>query len=94
MYQRLNNGKVKFIWPDDDARRVYLVGDFNKWDERSLPMRKRRGRGFELELAIPPGKYTFKYLIDGIWWNDPDADDYARNSWGSEDSVILVNGLH
>lgn len=94
MYQRMKNGKVRFIWPDSKARRVYLVGDFNEWDERSLPMRKRSGRGFELELDIPPGKYTFKYLIDGVWWNDPDADDYIGNSWGSEDSVILIQGMH
>ena len=91
MYQRMENGKIKFIWPDNRAERVYLVGDFNKWNEQSLPMRKSRGRGFELELDIPPGRYQFKYLIDGIWWNDPNADDYKNNFWGSEDSVICVN---
>lgn len=94
MYKRLHNGKIKFIWPDRNPDMVYLVGDFNKWDEHSLPMQKRQNQGFELVLEIPPGKYTFKYLIDGVWWNDPDADDYTNNFWGSEDSVIMVrNGF-
>ncbi|MCK5126657.1 MAG: isoamylase early set domain-containing protein [candidate division Zixibacteria bacterium] len=90
MYKRLESGQVKFVWPDSKAKRVFLVGDFNKWNEQSLPMRKKSAR-FELILKIPPGRHQFKYLIDGIWWNDPDADDYAGNFWGSEDSVICIN---
>lgn len=91
MYQRMGNGNVKFIWPDARAHRVYLVGDFNHWDEQSLPMRRSNSLRFEIELVIPPGRYQFKYLIDGIWWNDPDADEYVDNFWGSEDSVICVD---
>jgi 1,4-alpha-glucan branching enzyme len=90
-YQVLKNGKVKFVWRNAVADRVFLVGDFNRWDERSHPMRKTKGRNFELEVKIPPGRYQFKYLVDGIWWNDPDAEEYVDNFWGSEDSVIQVD---
>jgi 1,4-alpha-glucan branching enzyme len=90
-YQVRKDGKVKFVWQNCLAENVYLVGDFNRWNEESHPMRKTKGLRFELEVKIPPGRYQFKYLIDGVWWNDPDADEYVDNFWGSEDSVILVD---
>jgi 1,4-alpha-glucan branching enzyme len=89
-YKVLKSGKVKFFWRNPSAHRVYLVGDFNRWDEHSHPMRKMADEKFELALDLPPGQYQFKYLADGIYWNDPDADDYVDNYWGSEDSVIRI----
>jgi 1,4-alpha-glucan branching enzyme len=90
-YQKLKNGKIRFVWPDCGVRDIFLVGDFNQWNERSHPLRRIKDRSYELELEIPPGKYRFKYLVDGVWWNDPDAEEYAPNPWGSEDSVIRID---
>ncbi len=90
-YVKLKNGKVKFISPTPDAHNVFLVGDFNQWNERSHRLRRTGSKRYELEMEIPPGRYRFKYLIDGVWWNDPDAEEYAPNPWGSEDSVISVD---
>jgi len=89
-YCKLKNGRIKFVWPGDEAGAIFLVGDFNQWNESSHKMRRTDARGFELEMEIPPGKYRFKYLVDGVWWNDPEAEEYAPNPWGSEDSVIRI----
>lgn len=90
-YKKLKNGKIRFVWSGKNAGTIFLVGDFNQWNETSHPLRRRETRDFELELEIPPGKYRFKYLVDGVWWNDPDAEEYAPNPWGSEDSVIWID---
>jgi 1,4-alpha-glucan branching enzyme len=90
-YDKLKDGKVRFVWPGKNVDTIYLVGDFNQWNEKSHPLRRTEARDFELELEIPPGKYRFKYLVDGVWWNDPDAEEYAPNPWGSEDSVIRID---
>jgi 1,4-alpha-glucan branching enzyme len=90
-YKKLKNGKIRFIWPVRDECDIYLVGDFNQWNEKSHPLRRTETENYELELEIPPGKYRFKYLVDGVWWNDPDAEEYAPNPWGSEDSVIWID---
>jgi 1,4-alpha-glucan branching enzyme len=89
-YRFLDNGKIRFEWPAEKAREVFLVGDFNRWDEKSHRLQKSAKNRYQIELEIPPGKYQFKFLIDGIWYNDPDADEYEYNAWGSEDSVIWV----
>lgn len=90
-FLKLPNGKIRFTCPTRKGKRAFLVGDFNCWDEHSHRMKQDNKDQLQLDLDIPPGKYNFKYLVDGVWWNDPDADDYAQNSWGSEDSVIKVD---
>ena len=36
-------------------------------------------------------KYRFRYLVDGKRWeNDWDADAYAPNQFGSEDSIVKL----
>jgi 1,4-alpha-glucan branching enzyme len=53
------------VWAPN-ARRVSIVGDFNAWDGRRLPMRRRHAGGF-WEIFIPglrPGHF-YKYEILG-----------------------------
>jgi len=57
---------VAFALWAPNARRVSVVGDFNAWDGRRLPMRRREASGF-WELFVPglrPG-HLYKYEILG-----------------------------
>ena len=36
--------KVNFTISDLDAKKVFLVGDFNRWDERKHPMKKLKNK--------------------------------------------------
>jgi 1,4-alpha-glucan branching enzyme len=55
---------VSFVVLAPDARRVSVVGDFNYWDARRHPMRKR-GMGY-WELFIPHAKVGDHYKFDMI----------------------------
>lgn len=81
---------VTFHLTGVEADQVFLVGDFNGWNERSHPMVKVGDRHWVLMLDLPPGEYEFKYLVDGVWYNDPEAHKYLLNPWGSENSVVIV----
>ena len=53
------------VWAPD-ARRVSVVGDFNRWDGRRMPMRRHHAGGF-WEIFVPglrPG-HLYKYEIIG-----------------------------
>jgi 1,4-alpha-glucan branching enzyme len=53
------------VWAPN-ARRVSIVGDFNQWDGRRMPMRRRHAGGF-WEIFVPglkPG-HLYKYEIIG-----------------------------
>jgi 1,4-alpha-glucan branching enzyme len=57
---------VAFALWAPNARRVSLVGDFNAWDGRRMPLRRREASGF-WELFVPglrPGR-LYKYEILG-----------------------------
>ena len=76
---------------DQGGERVAVVGEFNDWSISTHPM-VRRGDHFELVVSLAPGRYRFRYLVDGHRWeNDWQADAYEPNAFGGEDSVVVVD---
>ena len=73
------------VWAD----RIYLAGDFNSWDETSLPMRQSRDGVWRVELDLRSGQsYQFRYLVDGHWQTDYHADGTADNQFGTHNSIV------
>ncbi|HEY7559849.1 MAG TPA: isoamylase early set domain-containing protein [Candidatus Binatia bacterium] len=74
------------------ANTVHLVGDFNDWNRSITPMKRRKNGTFTATVYLRPDcDYQFRYLLDGITWeNDPQAEKYAPNVYGSENSVVAV----
>ena len=73
------------IWAD----RIFLVGDFNQWDERTTPLRQDRDGVWRAIIDLANGSQCeFRYLIDGQWKTDYHADGSASNAYGSENSVV------
>ncbi|SLM32316.1 Isoamylase protein-like protein [Desulfamplus magnetovallimortis] len=75
-----------------DAEKAFLSGDFNGWDISSLPMQKLKNGDFTITIDLDCGReYHFKYLMDGIkWQNDPDADDYRPSPYLDSDNCIVI----
>jgi len=85
--------RVTFSVPAEvEATEVYLCGEFNDWNETSHPLKRRKDGRFSTTLALETGReYRFRYLLDGERWeNDWEADAYAPNEFGSEDSVVRL----
>ncbi len=73
------------------AQEVHQVGDFNGWDRRSLPLQHLARDGvWEISLELERSKaFHFRYLVNGSsWHNDWNADRYAANPFGGENSVV------
>jgi len=93
--QKKNNGGsqeivVEFAVEQEDATAVYLCGDFNQWSPSSLPMIRRGDCLWEKRVVLPPGRYQYKFLIDGKWTRDPYALREVPNVFGSTNSVAEV----
>lgn len=69
-----------------------VCGEFNEWDPEATVMKRRRDGSFAATISLKPGReYRFRYLLDGERWeNDWEADRYAPNRFGTEDSVVQV----
>jgi 1,4-alpha-glucan branching enzyme len=82
--------KVTFYLPDSiEGDTVYLVGDFNEWNEAETPMQQLKDGRYKVTLDLESGKeYQFRYLVDGEWHNDWEADRYAPNPFSGDNSVV------
>jgi 1,4-alpha-glucan branching enzyme len=75
-----------------NAETVHLVGDFNQWDQHSLPMKKQKDGSFKLvlDLAIDQ-EYQFRYLLDDhLWKNEDGADGYVPSPFGDNNSLLKI----
>ena len=74
------------------ANTANLAGEFNDWNEESIPMKKLKSGEFSVSVDLENGKeYQFKYIVDGkVWVNDPEADKYIHNGLHSDNSIVEV----
>jgi hypothetical protein len=73
------------LWAD----RIFLVGDFNQWDQTATPMQQDRDGIWRATVDLRYGTQAeFRYLIDGQWRTDYHADGHTSNSFGSENSLV------
>jgi len=85
--------KVTFYTaPELEAEKVYLVGDFNEWNESATPMEPLKDGRFKVTVDLPKdSKYQFRYLVNNAeWHNDWEADQYISNPYSGENSVVEV----
>jgi hypothetical protein len=83
---------VRFDLVAPSASRVAIVGDFNQWNAESLPMRRSvDGTRWEIEVRLPPGRYTYGFVVDGKLTRDPRAPESASDDFGIPNSVRMVS---
>ena len=81
--------KVSFTMVAPEAKNVFLVGDFNNWDINSHPLKASKGT-WKTSVKLAPGRYEYRFLIDGEWQNDPNCTTFAPNSYGTENCVLTL----
>lgn len=83
---------VVFVAHAPEAENVMLAGDFNNWSPQSTPMVHGEGDGrFKALLPLSPGKYCYRYVIDGRWCHDPHNERVETNPFGDLNSVVEVS---
>jgi 1,4-alpha-glucan branching enzyme len=83
--------RVSFTLKAPEAGEVTLAGDFNSWDRRKHTMKKNVDGVWSKTLVLPPGRYEYKYLIDGRWHENQPEKDTCYNCFGSQNRVIVVS---
>jgi len=74
------------------AHNVRLAGDFNGWNSDVTPLKKTDSDGtFEVRLPLGPGRYRYRYVIDGRWINDPYNAMVESNPFGDLNNIVVVS---
>jgi len=83
--------KVAFVLPEPEARHVALAGEFNSWSPDATPMKRQADGIWETIIALAPGRYEYKFVVDGQWIPDPLARENVGNQQGTLNSVVEVH---
>ncbi len=83
-------GKVTFSLVEPSARHVSLRGDFNGWSAEATPMKRCQDGHWEASVTLAPGRYEYKFFVDGQWVPDPQARENVWNYHGTLNSVVVV----
>lgn len=81
--------RVVFKVSGEPQNEVFLAGSFNDWDPAQNKLRYKDG-AWSATLLLPPGRYEYKFVINGVWCVDPHCCEWTANVLGSLNSVVNV----
>ena len=87
---KVRRRRTKFALPSASAQKVYLVGEFNQWNEKKHLMKQDAEGVWKRTILLAPGRYEYKFIVDGDWHEDPLNPDRRRNRFGTYNSIVNV----
>jgi serine protease AprX len=89
---RVENGRLLFVFHDDEATSVSVAGDFNGWSHIATPLTRNSSSLWTTEITVPQtGRLEYKFIINGRrWLEDPNNGMKAPDSFGGLNSVIVI----
>lgn len=72
------------------AKSVKLAADFTDWEKSPLDLiRSEAGLWFAI-VPLLPGSYTYRFIVDGQWYDDPQPARRKVNPFGTTNAVVNV----
>jgi 1,4-alpha-glucan branching enzyme len=94
---RERTASTEFSCDAPHAGVVYLAGTFNDWDPTAAPLTRRADGTWAISLNLPPGRYEYKFVVDGEWCCEPGCETAHQgcpkcvpNSFGTMNRVVEV----
>ena len=86
-----NYADADFTLEAPQAKEVYIVGEFNGWrmDEGSRLLRRDDGK-WTRRFSLMPGRYRYKFVVDGQWLLDSGNSSKETNPFGTFDSILKI----
>ena len=85
-----NGSGTVFSYADPAAKSVFLAGEFNDWSATANPLQKDRSGVWTVTVPLKPGKYQYKFVVDGTWKQDAANPDRTDDTYGGKNSVKSV----
>jgi chromosome partitioning protein len=81
---------IRFSIEAPDAVHVQVAGDFNDWMPEDGEM-ELAGGVWTKTLYLRPGRYRYRYVVDGRWQNDPLNPSVEPSPFGGNDSLLELH---
>ena len=73
-----------------EATYVSVAGKFNHWNPSATPLRNTGLGAWGVRLMLRSGQYEYRFVVDGLWVEDPEAMQRVANPHGTYNSVLTV----
>jgi len=88
--KNLDKREVNFTLYAPEAREIFLAGDFNQWKTQSLPMKRDKKGIWKLKTPLSPGRYEYKFYVDGNWFEGSTGTEQVFNPFGTQNFVLEI----
>lgn len=76
---------------DVEPDQLGLAGDFNGWiPDSGVTLERHDDGSWTKFVPLPPGRYEYKFVVDGRWITDPLNPRHVPNETGSTNSVMEI----
>jgi hypothetical protein len=82
--------KAEFHLEAPFAESVKLAADFTDWEKFPLDMIKSESGVWFTVVPLPPGNYSYRFIVDGRWCDDPRPNQRVPNPFGTLNAVVEV----
>ncbi|HVN22856.1 MAG TPA: isoamylase early set domain-containing protein [Syntrophorhabdales bacterium] len=82
--------KTTFTLKAPEAQQVFIAGCFNDWDPVADALMPTGEGTWTCTLLLEPGEHEYRFVVDGVWWDDPMALERRPNDYGCENCIIVV----
>lgn len=80
--------QVAFSIKAPDAKEVYVVGDFNDWKLADSGRMQKDNDIWTKRMKLGLGNYRYRFVVDGMWTEDPNNPNKQANPFGEMDSLL------
>lgn len=88
-----NLNKVEFELAAPAAEQVLVTGSFCNWVADSIVLKKGKKGLWNASVSLAPGRYEYRFLVDGNWCDDPNCTERVPNDFGTENCVLHVAAI-
>jgi 1,4-alpha-glucan branching enzyme len=81
---------VVFNFKAEPGKDVFVGGTFNKWNPRETKLEEKEGGVYTASLQLPLGRHEYRFIVDDVWYTDPENPETAPNPFGSMNSLVTV----
>jgi 1,4-alpha-glucan branching enzyme len=73
-----------------DARVVKLAACFTGWEQTPVNLTLFADGIWQVVMPLVPGRYSYRFIVDGNWHDDPTCSLWEANPFGSVNAVIHI----
>jgi 1,4-alpha-glucan branching enzyme len=83
--------EIQFRLEAPSAHEVLLAADFTNWGKQPIKLIKGGGGVWHAKHSLAPGRHHYRFVVDGVWQDDPHCAERVPNPYGTANSVVEVH---